>query len=414
MDDGDRPDDAGEAEVQAVVNTHVHLPPNFSAFATPEQAVQAAADEGVTVLGTANYYDFHVYRRFAEAARADGVLPLFGTEIITVASDGPAAEMLVNDPSNPGRLYLCGKGLSRFDPAVPAAAQRMEAIRSATDARLRAMTALLAERFEQAGLRHRLTDGEIVTAVAERCGVPAAWVSLQERHVAQAFQEALFGEVPPDGRGAILERLWPGGSSTDASDVVAVQEAIRSNLMKAGRPAFVAEAAVSFDDGYRLVLDLGGIPCYPILADGASPVCAFEDPPEALAERLLERRIYCAELIPVRNRREVVDRYVDVLRGAGLIVLAGTEHNTQRMIPVGPAARGGEPLSERSREVFWEATCVVAAHQALRSAGRPGYVDGEGGLAGAFEDCEARIRSLRAVGAGLIAARPRMAATARE
>jgi hypothetical protein len=182
--------------------------------------------------------------------------------------------------------------------------------------------------------------------------------------------------------------------------------------MKAGRAAFVPEAAVSFEDAYRLVLELGGIPCYPILADGASPVCGFEDPPESLARRILARGIHCAELIPGRNRPEVVDRYVTALRGAGIVMLAGTEHNTQRMIPLEPAAMGGEPLSDLARDAFFEGTCVVASHQALASAGETGYVDGEGRLTGGFPEGEARIRSFRDRGAELIASRKRVPARA--
>ena len=107
----------------------------------------------------------------------------------------------------------------------------------------------------------------------------------------------------------------------------------------------------------------------------------------------------------MRNRPEVVDRYVTALRRAGIVIMAGTEHNTQRMIPVEPTALGGEPLSGLSREAFWEGTCVVAAHQQLRAAGRPGYIDGDGRPTAGFADGEARIRSFRQVGADLITTR---------
>jgi len=52
-------------------------------------------------------------------------------------------------------------------------------------------------------------------------------------------------------------------------------------------------------------------------------------------------------------------------------------------------------------EVFWEGTCVVAAHQALSASGRPGYVDDDGRLTTGFPDGEARIRSLHRIGADL-------------
>jgi hypothetical protein len=385
-----------------IVNTHVHLPPNYSAFETAEQAVRVAAAEGVAAIGASNYHDFRVYSGFSAAATQAGVVPLFGVEIITLIDDapngGPDGGTLVNDPTNVNRMYLCGKAINRFDPPIPAAARRMATMRAASDDRMRQMTARIAARFEQAGLDGGKTDRQIAASISQRCGVPIEWVALQERHIAQAFQEQLFVEVKSGDRAALLGRIFEAPTSVDTTDVVAVQEAIRANLMKAGRPAFVPEAATSFEDGYRLILELGGIPCYPILADGASPICPFEDPPEALADRLLSRAVYCAELIPGRNRREVIDRYVTVLRGAGIVVMAGTEHNTQRMIPLEPTALDGEPLSDSSSEAFWEGACVVAAHQQLCTSGEPGYVDASAG----FADGEARIRWFHTTGADLI------------
>lgn len=395
-----------------IVNTHVHLPPNFSAFETAEGAVRVAAAEGVAVIGSSNYYDFNVYRRFAAAAVAAGIVPLFGVEIIALIDDLPGDGMLINDPTNLNRMYLCGKALNRIDPPIPSAASRMVAMRAASDDRIRRMTSLISARFAQVGLDGTTTDREVAASVAQRSGVPIEWVSLQERHVAQAFQELLFRDVATEDRAAVLGRLLEAPPSVATTDAVAVQEAIRSNLMKSGKPAFVPEAAISFDYAYRLILELGGIPFYPILADGASPICPFEDPPEALAERLLSRGIYCAELIPGRNRREVVDRYVAALRGAGIVMTAGTEHNTQRMIPLEPVALGGERLSDSSREAFWEGTCVVAAHQDLCVLGEPGYVDGDGRPAGGFSDGEARILEFHLIGADIIATRSTVRAQA--
>ena len=388
-----------------IVNTHVHLPPNFSAFGTPEQAARLAAAQGVAALGTSNYHDFRVYRRFAAGAAEAGIVALFGVEIIALLGEFPGGPVLVNDPTNLNRIYLCGKGLARIDPPIPSAARRMATMRAASDERLRRMTAAIAARFAGAGLDGSATLESIASSVAARCGVPIDWVALQERHVAQAFQESLFREVAPGDRVRLLGRLFEAPAAVDATDASAVQEAIRSNLMKAGKPAFVPEAATSFDDAYRLVLELGGIPCYPTLADGATPICAFEDPAESLAERLLSRGIYCAELIPVRNRPEVVDRYVTALRSSGIVVMAGTEHNTERMIPLEPKPLGGAPLSDLARRAFWEATCVVAAHQELVGSGRPGYVDGDGRLTAGYADAETRIRAFSEIGAHLITTR---------
>src|SRR5450759_3466959 len=96
----------GEAG-RAIVNTHVHLPPNFSAFETAEDAVKTAAAEGIRVLGASNFHDLRIYGRFADEARAAGIVPLFGLEFISMDDGLQEAGVRINDPANPGRVYLC-------------------------------------------------------------------------------------------------------------------------------------------------------------------------------------------------------------------------------------------------------------------------------------------------------------------
>jgi hypothetical protein len=173
--------------------------------------------------------------------------------------------------------------------------------------------------------------------------------------------------------------------------------------MKAGGPAFVDESAMGFDEAVRLVLEWGGIPAYPTLADGVSPVCPFEAPADDLARRLKERGIHMAELIPNRNEPAVVDEYVVAFRRAGIAVTAGTEHNTLGEIPIMPECRGGRPYSAAARAAFWEGTCVIVAHQWLRAAGRPGFVDRDGRPAEGFDTDDDRIRWFAALGARRVA-----------
>ena len=395
-----------------MLNTHVHLPPNFSAFETAEDAVQAAAREGIEVLGASNFHHPRIYRRFADAATAAGIVPLFGLEFISVIDSLRDAAVKVNDPANPGRIYLCGKGVDPFAAPTATATRLLEQVRAADADRMSSMVPLVRAWFAEAGLEAPLTAESIAAEVADRAGVPSSWVVLQERHVAMAFQEALFAAAAPDRRAALLARAFGGPADASVDDAIAIQGEIRSRLMKAGRPAFVPEAAVSFDDAYRLILEMDGIPCYPTLADGASPICPWEEPPDALAQRVLERGIHAAELIPNRNRPEVVDTYVAAFRDAGIIVMAGTEHNTRARIPLEPRCVDGSLPSPAARAAFREATCVVAAHQHLRASGRPGYVDGRGRLNPGFPDGETRIRWFAELGAELIGAAGPTAPTA--
>jgi hypothetical protein len=384
-------------------NSHIHLPPNFSAFQSAEHAVRLAAEQRVSILGTSNYYDFSVYAQFAAEASRRRVFPLFGLEIITLLEDLASAGLLINDPGNPGRMYICGKGIVRFDAMSPAAEKMMQQIRGQDAERMRRMVERLGEAFAVRGVAIDLSEDRIIDSIVLRCGLPRNSVCLQERHVAQAFQEAFFELVPLPERIGKLSRVLGTPSKAEPEDHVKVQHEIRAHLMKVGKPAFVSETFVSFDQAYDLILELGGIPCYPTLADGARPICAYEDPPEKLIELLRSNRIHAVEFIPNRNQPAVLERYVVAMRRAGLVVTAGTEHNTNDLIPIEPMCIGGAPVPQNVEEIFSEGTCVVAAHQFLALHGPCGYVDASGDLHPGFATHEERIRKFHGLGAALIA-----------
>jgi hypothetical protein len=264
------------------------------------------------------------------------------------------------------------------------------------------MTARLAEIFAAAGLDTGLDEAAVKAQVVARHGCPPESVFLQERHIAQAFQEALSERTPTEERGAWLERLCGVPYAGAPDDAAAIQNFLRSHLMKAGKPAFVEETFVGFDHAYRLVLALGGIPCYPVLADGAKPICGYEDPVERLIADLKARGIHCAELIPIRNTPDTLGAYVRALRAAGFVVTAGTEHNTRDLLPIEPTCVKGQPIPDDLQVIFFEGACVVAAHQFLSLQGRPGFVDERGILNPAYPSDEARIAAFSKLGAAVI------------
>lgn len=388
---------------EPAVNTHIHLPPNFSAFERMEQAVHLAARQDVKLLGASNYYDYSIYPSFAALALASGIYPLFGLEILCLLEDLKRAGILVNDPANPGRMYLCGKGITRFGAMTAEAARLLGIMRRNDEWRIRKMIRLLSEVFEQRGLAVGLDPEMVLERVVRRHGVAQETVTLQERHVAQVFQQELFRLVPEAGRSAALARILAVPSQDVPQDEVRIQNAIRAHLMKIGKPAFVEESFLSFQEARRLILELGGIPCYPTLADGTSPVCAHEDPPEKLIGTLLAQRIFCAEFIPLRNEPQVLQRYVHTMRSAGLVVTAGTEHNTLDLVAMSPRCVRCLPVPASVREIFVEGAYVVVAHQYLQLHGRCGYVDDRGELNPAFASTEERIARFRRLGAAVVA-----------
>ncbi len=278
----------------------------------------------------------------------------------------------------------------------------MDGAKASNEARTSEMVDRIRGLFAAAGLPVDVSYQSIVEVVATRAEVPAAWVVLQERHVALGFQVALFDAVAAESRAAILEKVYGQAPKAAPDDAIATQGELRSRLMKAGCPAFVEETPVPFTDALAFIRGLGAIAIYPTLADGVIPMCGYEDPVEDLIERMAGHDIYGAELIPVRNTPEVVERYVRTWRDAGIFVMVGTEHNTQERIPVAPTCLHGVPLSDEVKDITWEGTCIVAAHQHRKQQGEAGYVDETGALNPTFPDAETRIRYFAQMGEELL------------
>ena len=385
-------------------NSHIHLPPNFSAFQTVSQAIELAAAQGIGVLGVSNYYDYEVYGDFVEGARKAGIFPLFGLEIICLIDDLVKQGVKINDPGNPGKMYICGKGITRFAPFSAEATRLLGIIRHNDSARMREVISKLAEVFAQRGLPIQLTEADVMGMVAKRHGCPRERIYLQERHVCQAFQEAIFARVPAAERIEKLTRAF--GLATPPKfgpeEAVKIQNEIRAQLMKAGKPAYVAETFVNFEQAQRLILEMGGIPAYPTLADGTSPICPFEEPVEKLIADIKARGFECAEFIPIRNTPEVLTQYVRAMRAAGLVVTGGTEHNTLDLLPIEPTCVKALPVPEEVKEIFWEGACVVAAHQFLTLHGECGFVDAQGKPNPDYPDANARIAAFKSLGEAVI------------
>ncbi len=384
------------------INAHIHLPPNFSAFQSVAQAVDLAGKQDVTVLGVSNYYDFTVYAEFIERCRAAGIFPLMGVEIICMDDPLREAGVKINDPGNPGKIYLCGKGITHLDPMTDRARDLLDTIRRNDDARMGEMIDKLGAHFAAAGLELDLDADAVAERIVARHDVPRSTVTIQERHIAQAFQEAMFDRTDPEDRIETLGRILGAPSKATPEAAVTIQGEIRSHLMKAGKPCFVPESFVSFAEAKELILELGGIPCYPTLADGTTPICPFEQPVGELIRNLQRRGIHCAEVIPTRNQPAVLQQYVTAMRDAGIAVTGGTEHNTLELGPIEPGCAGGCHVPEPVREILRQGARLVAAHQMLSLHGEDGYVTADGEPNPAWETAANRISALSALGAAAL------------
>lgn len=358
------------------VNAHLHTPFSFSAFDSVSQAAGMAAEQGVKVIGINDFYSMDGYVEWDRAAREKKLYPLFNIEFISLNSDDQAAGVRVNDPNNPGRTYLSGKGMAfpvklSGEPAAQLAAVREESNRQVA-AMCEKVLALFKELGADAGfdfesIKRDLTKG-----------------SVRERHLAKAIRMAVARLYPDaEQQKAFYEKLFGGKAlKSDIAAEAKVENEIRGNLLKAGGAAFVPETPEAFlpmATVRSIILAAGGIPTYPFLADDAKGgFTDFEGDLEKAAATLKQRGFYSVEFITTRNSVEVLEKYCNYLWDNGFVITLGSEHNTPAMEPIKLAARGGVDLTPRLKQLNYWGACITAAHQKLVADGFEGYLDAEG------------------------------------
>lgn len=345
------------------VNAHLHTPYSFSAFTDVEQALDMAASEGVGVVGINDFYSLDGYKEWREGCVARHLYPLFNIEFISLNSEDQTAGLRVNDPSNPGRTYLSGKGLA-FPVILSGREARMLAdVVAESNAQVERMCAKLNDHLDKVKAGFRIGFDDVVKDLTRG--------SVRERHLAKALRMAIdsayFGDT---ARREVYEVVFGGvPMKSDLADQAAVENEIRSRLLKSGGAAFVPEDPKAFlpmETVCSIIKAAGGIPTYPFLADNAAgEFTDFEGDLQKAADTLKKRGIRSAEFITTRNTTAVLEEYSDFLQDEGFTVTFGSEHNTPVLEPVKLRTRDhSEGLSEKLRRTNWRGACAVAAHQA--------------------------------------------------
>jgi len=354
------------------VNGHIHTPYSFSAFSALNTAFKMATDEKISVLGINDFYVTDGYELFHQGCMMNKIFPLFNIEFIGLLKEEQQKGIRINDPNNPGRIYFSGKGLDFPFQAGWTQRRQLKNLKKESQVQIRAMIDKLNRLLKDEKPQMRLTYQEIRSEYAQDL--------VRERHIAKALR-ILVARTFPDGemQTQFFEKLYGGKKSkTSPSNHAALENEIRSNLLKSGGAAFVEEDEKSFLDLrkiIKLIIKSGGIPCYPVLLDDPSGrFTEFEGDPDILYTSLKNLGIECIEFIPGRNDFDILRKYVEFFHEKGFIITFGTEHNTPEMIPVTVTARASKPLDETLKKIAWEGACVIAAHQYLRADGRQGYV----------------------------------------
>jgi len=365
----------GDGELR-LVNAHLHTPYSFSAFSDISQALNMAVNENVKVAGINDFYTTNGYDQWAIGCAERKIFPLFNIEYISLNSSDQAAGIKVNDPNNPGRTYLSGKGLSfpanlddpynlRLQSVLTESNQQVQRMCSKVNGLLVRINAGFELDYDQ--IRSTITKGmvrERHLAKALRIKINQQFVTAVERKM---FYKTIFGNKE---------------LKSDIGNSAAIENEIRGNLLKAGGAAFIPESPEAFLDMEmvcEMILKSGGIPTYPFLADDNNGnFTNFEAPKETVIEILRERNICSVEFITTRNSIAVLEEYAEFFNQNGFVVTFGSEHNTPAMEPLELFARNSTPLSPVLLEINYEGACITAAHQYLMATEGTGYVDSEG------------------------------------
>ena len=358
------------------LNGHIHTPFSFSAFKDIPQIFQLAKNENVKAVGINDFIVTDGYQPFHDEAVKAVVFPFFNIEFMGLLKEEQSKGIKVNDPSNPGRTYFSGKGLNF--PSIPDSetGQILKRVKDESNRQTSEMVQKLDNYLKKIKVPISFTFQEIKDDYAKDL--------VRERHIAQAVRKKVFNVAGSDeDRIELLSKVFDGKPvQSNLNDDNALEGEIRSNLLKAGGPAFVPEdenAFLEIDQVIDIIIKMGGIPCYPVLLDDKNGNCTdFESDFEGLKDALKSKGVRSIELIPGRNDIKFLKRFVKVFHEDDFVITFGTEHNTPQLIPLKVETRGHIDLDDELKMISYQGACVIAAHQYLKAKGQEGYIDKKG------------------------------------
>jgi len=359
-----------------LVNGHFHTPFSFSAFTEIEQVFRMAVAEGIQVLGINDFYTTDGYAEFVELAQKYHIFPLFNIEFMSLQKDLQAEGIRVNDPANPGRTYMSGKGLTQPLKIGNDALSLLEQVQKESNIQTAEMVEKVNAFLKELDTGFSFIFDELKAKYAKNM--------LRERHIAKALRVAIDEKFDnATKKKAFYAQIFSGKEvKSKLNDVAGLENEIRGNLLKKGGRAFVPEdpkAFLSLEQVKEVIISAGGIPCYPVLLDDAKGnFTDYERNKETLYEVLVNKGIYSIEMIPGRNTFTVLKDFVTYFRSKNFLITFGTEHNTPQLDPVKVSCSGGVELDIDLEQIGFEGACILAAHQYLVANGHEGYLDSSG------------------------------------
>jgi hypothetical protein len=345
------------------VNGHLHSPYSFSPFESIEQMFTLAGQEEVKVLGINDFFTVDGYNKFEHFARENRIFPLFNIEFVGLMKEMQEQDVRINDPINPGRIYFCGKALRHPMGISHEDIEFLFNLELGSQRQVKEMIGKLNAHLNAMDAPFNL-DYDLVKKQYARSLV-------RERHLARAIRETIAESYESrDELEVFYTRLFDGKKPiASLDDVAALENEIRSVILKKGGKAFVEENSETFPTIERIIefiIDAGGVPCYPVLLDDSKGnLTGFEGDWDRMDDVLQSIGVSCIELIPSRNTLKKLEEFVDYFHSKNYIISFGTEHNTPELLPITVPVEKDRQLTPHLKQVSWEGVCALAAHQYL-------------------------------------------------
>jgi hypothetical protein len=317
-----------ESKKRRWINLHVHTNESFSAFSSPTEAVLRAYEQDIKYFGINDHYTIAGHSEFKAACEIVGIRPVCSVEAIAMDSEALRKKRRYNDPANPGRVYIIGKGVTRDLNAHSREHAILTDMREAIRSRNEKIVAKLDSYAREKGFELEFTYDDVASLTPRG--------NTTERHVVQAFFEKVC-ELSDDlhERARIFSRLVDAPiNAENVIEQAGMQNLLRARLIRSGRPCFVEENSKAFTAVENLVdihRGYGAIPSYGLMGN---PVTEEEKDIEKLIMKMRMFGIYALDLFEFRTELSRARHIIDIASGLGVPVFIGTEHNTKNTLPL--------------------------------------------------------------------------------
>ena len=363
--------DAGEIDFPApaeVANMHCHTFFSFNAYGySPAALAWLGKQEGYKLMGTVDFDVLDAVDEWLADCELVGLRGSAGVETRAFVPEFTARE--INSPGEPGVLYHMGIGFT--SGSVPDAAASI-----AADLRQRAR----ARNLDVLARVNAYLDPVTLDYEADVLPLTPNGVAT-ERHMVTAYAQAAARSMPD------LAEFWAAKLGMTVAQVqpmlptsAALQNAIRSKLMKRGGVGYVQPGPDSFpsiEEFHKLILACDALPCAAWL-DGQS---AGEQAMPELLDLLITKGVVAINIVPDRNwdiadaetkriKLQKLYEVVELAQSLDLPINIGTEMNSFGNKLIDDFAA---PELAPVRDAFMDGAYFIYGHTVLQRHAGLGY-----------------------------------------